>query len=227
MKKLIMHSRLLSILAATLALEVCASAATLTFANATAITIPAITTERIASPYPSNISVVGVSGPITKVTVSLFGLTHTFPDDIDILLVGPAGQNILLMSDTGSAFDVTGINLVFDDAAANFLPDAAQIVSGTFKPTNIGAGDAFPAPAPVPSGSSLLSLFNGTNANGTWSLYVFDDLGGDIGSVSGGWDLTITDDAITGVIPEPTTALLLGAGLIALVAARARREPRC
>ena len=79
----------------------------------------------------------------------------------------------------------------------------------------------------MPSGSSLLSLFNGTNANGTWSLYVLDDAGGDIGSISGGWDLTITDDEITGVIPEPTTALLLGAGLIALVAARARREPRC
>ena len=203
------------ILAATLALEVCASAATLTFANA-----------GIASPYPSNISASGFSGLITKVTVSLFGLTHTFPADIDILLVGPAGQNILLMSDTGSLHDVTGINLVFDDAAANFLPDAAQLVSGTFKPTNFNIGDAFPAPAPVPSGSSLLSLFNGTNANGTWSLYVFDDLGGNIGSISGGWDLTITDDAITGVIPEPTTALLLGAGLIALVAARARREPR-
>lgn len=196
------------ILAATLALEVCASAATLTFANA-----------GIASPYPSNISVSGVSGPITKVTVSLFESTHTFPANIDILLVGPAGQNILLMSDTGSSLNVIGINLVFDDAAANFLPDDAQLVSGTFKPTNIGAGDA--------SGSSLFSLSNGTNANGTWSLYVFDDAGGDIGSISGGWDLTITDDAITGVIPEPTTALLLGAGLIALVAARARREPRC
>ena len=85
----------------------------------------------------------------------------------------------------------------------------------------------FPFPAPVPSGSSLLSFFNGTSPNGTWSLYVFDDLGGDIGSIDGGWDLTITDGAITGVIPEPTTALLLGAGLIALVAARARREPRC
>lgn len=219
-----MHSRFLSILAATLALEVCATAATLTFANTGAISIP---NSGIASPYPSNISVVGVSGLITKVTVSLFGLTHTFPGDIDILLVGPAGQNIVLMSDTGQSLDVTGINLVFDDAAANFLPDEAQLVSGTFKPTNFGAGDVFPFPAPATSGSSLLSLFNGTNANGTWSLYVLDDLGGDRGSVSGGWDLTITDDEITGVIPEPTTALLLGAGLIALVAARARREPRC
>ena len=147
------------ILAATLALEVCASAATLTFAN-----------TGIASPYPSNTSVLGFSGLITKVTVSLFGLTYTFPADIDILLVGTAGQNILLMSDTGSLHDVKGINLVFDDAAANFLPDVAQLVSGTFKPTDFEVGDGFPFPAPVPSGSSLLSFFNGTSPNGTWSV---------------------------------------------------------
>ena len=219
-----MHSRLLSILAATLALEVCATAATLTFANTGAISIP---TSGIASPYPSNISTSGFTGLITKVTVSLFGLTHTFPRDIDILLVGPAGQNIILMSDTGVNFNVTGINLVFDDAAANSLPDFAQLVSGTFKPTNFFSPDAFPAPAPTPSSSSLLSFFNGTNPNGTWSLYVVDDTAADSGSISGGWGLTITDDANTGAIPEPTTALLLGAGLIALVAARARREPRC
>ena len=222
-----MHSRLLSILAATLALEVCATAATLTFANAGAITIPATGTSGIASPYPSNISASGFTGLITKVTVSLFGLAHPFYTDIDILLVGPAGQNIILMSDIGVFNDVTGINLVFDDAAANSLPINAKIVSGTYKPTNFGAGDVFPAPAPTPSGSSLLSFFNGTNPNGTWSLYVVDQINGDIGSISGGWSLTITDDANTGAIPEPTTALLLGAGLIALVAARARREPRC
>ena len=99
------------ILAATLALGVCASAATLTFANA-----------GIASPYPSNISVLGFSGLITKVTVSLFSLTHTWPGDIDILLVGPAGQNILLMSDTGTSLNVTGINLVLTTLRQTFVP---------------------------------------------------------------------------------------------------------
>jgi subtilisin-like proprotein convertase family protein len=29
-------------------------------------------------------------------------------------------------------------------------------------------------------------VFNGTNPNGTWSLYINDDAGGDTGSVTGG-----------------------------------------
>ena len=43
-------------------------------------------------PYPSNIAVAGLTAPITKVTVSINSLTHTFPDDLDFLLVGPAGK---------------------------------------------------------------------------------------------------------------------------------------
>jgi subtilisin-like proprotein convertase family protein len=45
-----------------------------------------------ASPYPSAITVNGVSGPINKVTVTLRNLTHSFVSDLDILLVGPGGQ---------------------------------------------------------------------------------------------------------------------------------------
>ena len=43
--------------------------------------------------------------------------------------------------------------------------------------------------------NTLLSVFNGVNPNGTWSLYVFDDLGGDIGNFNGGWTLRITTDS--------------------------------
>ena len=35
-----------------------------------------------------------MSGFITKVTVTVMGLNHTFPDDIDMLLVGPEGQTV-------------------------------------------------------------------------------------------------------------------------------------
>jgi subtilisin-like proprotein convertase family protein len=178
------------------------------FTNTTAITIPATgtgaTTGAPANPYPSNIAVAGVGGTVTNVTVKLNSLSHTFPNDIDILLVGPGGQNAIIMSDVGGIGPgATGVTLTLDDAAATALPAAGPLVTGTFKPTNTGTGDLFPAPAPAPAGGSALSIFNGTSPNGTWSLFVVDDQGGDVGSIAGGWELTITTAAPTPT-PSPT-----------------------
>lgn len=166
-----------------------------TFSNPGSINIPAgapASTSGPAGPYPSTIAVSGLTGPVSKVTVTLSGMNHTFPDDIDILLVGPAGQKMILMSDAGGSLDLINVNLTFDDDAASPLPDSTQIVSGTFRPTNFGTGDTFVAPAPGPPYGSALSVFNGTDPNGTWSLFVTDDAGADVGSIAGGWSLTIT-----------------------------------
>ena len=135
-----------------------------------------------------------------KVTVKLNSLSHTFPNDIDVLLVGPGGQTAVIMSDVGSNIDVTGVTLTFDDdAAANIV--TAPLVTGTFKPTNNGLNDDFPAPAPAQAGSSALAVFNGTAPNGTWSLYVVDDRNNDSGSITGGWELAL---ATGGCFPTPT-----------------------
>src|SRR4029079_10802727 len=83
------------------------------FANSTAVTI---NDAASASPYPDDIAVSGLSGNITKVTVDITGISHTFPDDLDILLVSPGGQNAIIMSDVGGGTDVTGINLTLDDS---------------------------------------------------------------------------------------------------------------
>jgi uncharacterized repeat protein (TIGR01451 family) len=157
------------------------------FSNITAITIP---DHGSASPYPSTIAVSGLTGLVGKVTVSLNGVTHGFPDDIDILLVSPSGQKVVLMSDTGGGHSITNLNLTFDDSAASGLPDADQIVSGTYKPTDFEPGDNFPPPAPAGAVSTFLSAFNGLNPNGNWSLYVVDDTTGDAGMISS-WSLSI------------------------------------
>jgi len=182
-----------------------------TFSNSATITIPASGVGGISSPYPSNIAVSGLGGAITQVTVAMNGITHTWPTDIDVLLVGPEGQNAIIMSDIGGYSGVSGIDLILDDTVANLLPNGGPLVSNTYHPNNIQACDGkypidtFPAPAPTPSGASLLSVFNGTNPNGTWSLYVVDD-GFNSGRFSGGWAITVLTDNCAGptATPMPT-----------------------
>jgi subtilisin-like proprotein convertase family protein len=169
--------------------------ATTSFSNTAPILIPGTgtgaSTGAPADIYPSTVSVSGITGTVSKVTVDLTNFNHTFPGDVDVLLAGPGGQKILLMSDAGGGTDAVNVNLTFDDAAAAI---GATVVSGTFRPTNIGTGDLFPAPAPVGPypDPQLLSVFNGLDPNGTWSLYAVDDAGADVGNINGGWSLNIT-----------------------------------
>lgn len=151
-------------------------------------------------PYPSTMTVSGAQDRITDVDVLLNGVTHTSPSDIDLLLVGPAGQQATVMSDVGSDADISGVNLVLDDQASTPVP--TPIVQGAYQPTNASGSDAFPAPAPAASGASALTPFNGTNPNGTWSLYVVDDASGDTGALTGGWALQIT--SIDTIAPSVT-----------------------
>lgn len=127
------------------------------------------------TPYPSPIVVSGLVGNVTDVNASITGLTHSFPDDVDVLLVGPTGAKTLLMADVGDDPKVSNVNLAFDDAAANSLPDTTQLTSGTYKPTagTTGTGDgchlptSFPSPAPAGPYGTSLGAFNGTAPNGT------------------------------------------------------------
>ena len=141
---------------------------TQTFTNTSAITI---NDNAAATPYPSEIVVSGfTNGVITDVNVSLTGLNHTFPGDIDMLLAAThiTGRNALLLSDIGGANDAVNVDLVFDDNAPT--PIFTATASGTFQPSNSATPDPFPAPAPTPTNNSLLLTFNGQNPNGTWAV---------------------------------------------------------
>ncbi|MFJ8518720.1 hypothetical protein [Lysinibacillus xylanilyticus] len=167
---------------------------TKTFINPSSITIP---TSGIALPYPSPIIVSGMTGKIIKVIVRLINLSHSIPSDIDIMLVGPGGQNATIMSDVGDTFAVTNVKLTLDDLAPTAISEFGSLVSGTFKPTNAGTVlDSFPS-APPPSGGSMLSSFNFTNPNGTWNLFVVDDVPIGEGNIADGWELIITTSTCT------------------------------
>jgi subtilisin-like proprotein convertase family protein len=166
-----------------------------TFANSEPIQIPANGTGSpggaMSNPGASEIQVAGLEGTVSHVSVALTGLEHTYDLDLDVILVGPTGRSVILMSDAGDARTDT-IDLTFDDSGER-LPTFLPISSGTYRATNYNLGDALPAPIPQdPSG--LLSTFNGTNPNGTWSLYILDDSPGDVGVLHGGWSISITSD---------------------------------
>ncbi len=171
-----------------------------TFSNTAAITIPDVGSS---TPYPSTINVSGVSSAIANVTVTLTGFSHTFPGDVDLLLVSPTGRKFIVLSDTGGGTDAVNANVTFSDAAAG---PPATIVTGTFRPADTTAGDPFAAPAPAgpylspaPVGTqTLTTAFTGAaggDPNGVWSLYAVDDASGDMGSISGGWSISLTSQS--------------------------------
>jgi N-acetylneuraminic acid mutarotase len=189
-----------------------------TFANNTPICTQLGTA---GAPYPSTIQVAGGPNQIAGVRVTLFNITHVFPDNMDFLLVGPNGQKFILMADAGGAIPVPspGVTLTFDDTALAVVPDSGPLTTGTFEPTSWEPGQAsFPAPAPpapynepgsTVGGTGVQTLngnFRFSNSNGTWSLYMRDDGGlfetpnAITGCVNGGWQIQFV----------PTTAAGLG-----------------
>ena len=171
------------------------------FQNVSSITINDATT---ATPYPSAITVSGVTNSVGKLTAKLNSMTHTYPSDVAVLLVNPVNTNAKLMGRCGGGFGIVSVNLTFDDSQPALT--SGQIISGSYHPTII-SDNTMTAPAPVgPYGTTLAPL--ATNPNGTWNLYVQDVAGGDVGSIAGGWSLTfVTSNSVASCCnsyPAPT-----------------------
>jgi alpha-tubulin suppressor-like RCC1 family protein len=162
------------------------------FANTSAINIPSLGTGSL---YPSAVNVSGMGGTISAVTLSLNDLSHTSPNHIDMLLVGPGGQKVMVFSDAGNGGNVNGITVTLSDAAGTILPQSTRIQSGLYRPADYEVGDVMPAPAPGGPYAIRLGVFNGLSGagiNGTWRLFVADDTASKSGSLGGGWTLTLT-----------------------------------
>jgi subtilisin-like proprotein convertase family protein len=152
--------------------------------------------------YPASITVSGFKrARIKDINVRIPAFFHDFPQDVDLLLVGPQGQEALIFSDVGGATATpTPRDVTLDDEATQSLTANDALVNGTFKPTNVVGNDTdgvdlFPNPAPaIPRDlGSALSVFDGTNPNGEWQLFLVDDAANDGGLLlAPGWTLTIT-----------------------------------
>ncbi|MEO8589683.1 MAG: hypothetical protein ABI432_09965, partial [Flavobacteriales bacterium] len=64
-----------------------------------------------ASPYPSAVVVSGLpTSGATVASVSINGVTHSNPDDIDMVLRSPTGTYVVVMSDVGGTGNIAGNN---------------------------------------------------------------------------------------------------------------------
>src|SRR5262245_40515657 len=133
------------------------------FTNSTGITI--LDNETVSQTVTVPLGVT-----ITGLTLTLNGLTHTFPADLDFLLVAPDGtSNLLFWSDAGGVAPLTNANFTISDAATTLLPDGAGLVSGTaYRPMDSGGADGLEGDAefgtatggvdrPQPSGTATLA----------------------------------------------------------------------
>jgi subtilisin-like proprotein convertase family protein len=147
-------------------------------------------------------------GNIEKVTVTINGFTHTYPNDVVLLLVSPKGIALPLMGNDGGGVSVTNLTLTFDDAGpAATLATSTAITNGTYKTGNNATGVTFPAPAPAANASSLTVFSNlpPSDYTNTWSLYVLDDSTPETGAIAS-WSLNIyTKPAI---VPTNTAVTL-------------------
>jgi hypothetical protein len=187
-----------------------------------------------AVPYPSTITVVGGPQQIGGLRVTLFDINHQFPDNIDVLLVGPQGQKFILMADAGGGVAIpptSPVTLTFSDTAGQVLPNSGPLVTGNFEPTSWEPGQtSFPPPAPPAPYNEPGSTIGGTgtqtlmgnfflsNANGVWSLYVRDDAGTLLdpqvltGSICG-WGLQFLQTTAAGVSLSGRVTTSGGAGI--------------
>jgi len=101
---------------------------------------------------------------ITDLNV-LANLSHGRTWDLSIRIVAPDGRAVTLFNRRGG----NGANLtntVFDDQASTSIATATAPFSGSYKP------------------EQLLSIFNGMNARGLWSIQIFDLAAGVTGAVN-------------------------------------------
>ena len=138
----------------------------------------------------------GQWGRIVDIYFTLNGLTHTFPGDLDFLLLGPGGTNLEFWSDAGGSTPISnGDFTIRESVAFALLPDFGGIASGTYRPadygeversSNWGLAPGLVINHPATGGTATFASAFGDAwvDNSTWSLYVRDDAAADVGSLA-------------------------------------------
>jgi len=181
----------------------------------------------------TNLTVTG--GSIGSVTVGL-DISGGYNGDLYAYVAGPnGGFSVLLnrvgVSNNASAFGYSdsGFNVTFSDSAGtniqyyqnfSYTLSGGQL-TGVWQPEGVNIDpESGPSLFLTTPPSTPLSSFDGSNPNGTWTLFLADlSSGGQSTVVSWGVDIT--------TVPEPGTVAVLGMGMAGtLVWIRRRRSSR-
>ena len=146
------------------------------------ITYVSTDVPKTISDYGTVLSILNVPDAfqVTDVDVILDSVTHTYDGDLDIYIRHPDNTEIELSTDNGAS----GENFTdtrFDDEAATPITSGSAPFTGSFRPEGI------------------LGNLDGKASNGTWTLRIYDDAGGDTGSLDN-WSLVVcgASGAVTG-----------------------------
>jgi hypothetical protein len=160
-----------------------------------------------ASPYGSTVNVSDMDGGIIDVNLILLGVDHQRPEDISVMLQH-AGRTTVVMRDAGGETALRNTNITLDNGASDPIPNNDPILGNrAYQPQ-----DYDPANPPTPFGGGApgvtdtnprvyLDIFNGTTANGAWTVWIRDDQAPIAGSLDG-WQLEITTDNTAPFIDE-------------------------
>jgi subtilisin-like proprotein convertase family protein len=134
---------------------------------------------------------VGVLGGCVAIENVTINLEHTFVGDIGILLIGPGGQVLELSTGNGGGGNNYSIT-VFSDGASDFITSGFPPYNGNFRPEGRQTNVNNPYSNANPLGThTFASTYNGTNANGNWTLYINDYVAADIGTLFD-WSITFS-----------------------------------
>lgn len=176
-----------------------AGATTITYASGdTPVAIPDV------SSASSTITVSG-AGRVLDID-ALLDITHTYDNDL-VLTLSHGGASVVLSYRNGGAGGADYTNTLFDDSAASAIDAgyAEAPYTGSYRP------------------QESLSVFNGMDIAGAWTLTAADMEAGDTGTIDN-WSL-IADVADAANVPEPASLALCGGALLAMGGARRRRKP--
>jgi hypothetical protein len=147
---------------------------------------------------------------ITYLELEIVGLSHEFPQDLNIFLLDPLGEGIEVQDDAGDGFSVSDITVQYTDF--------------TDKPVGLphGAGEGAIQDSVVtgriylPDGPEAFTDYEGTEVGTSpWIFVMVDDAMGDSGSFE---SVSLHGTAV----PEPMTLSLLAIGALATLRRKRR-----